>query len=107
MKDSTLSGRLCGQFCQYYKPGKNEELICAGYLAVERMIQAGKLLDFDLVGIPRDSSRDETIVQRLCLDCSFYRNDCDFMTDRHLTPCGGFVVLALLLGVGRITINDI
>jgi hypothetical protein len=102
-----LEQTLCLKFCSYYKPGKNEELACKGYLVVERLLREGRSL------ILKSNSREsnplpaDMMVKTLCLACDFHEQDCDFMQDRAARPCGGFVFLERLLGSGVITIEDI
>jgi len=98
---------LCLNFCSYYKPGKNEELACRGYEIVQRLTQRGKLPE--LAGGSRefDRARAESLVQRMCVQCDFEPDGCDFMIDRKAPPCGGFVLLAQLIESGVITIEDI
>ena len=102
-----LEQTLCLKFCSYYKPGKNEELACRGYMVIERLLQEGKVLVFESSsGEPSPVSAD-ILVKTLCIACDFHKQDCDFMQDRTARPCGGFVVLERLLGTGVITIEDI
>jgi hypothetical protein len=103
----TRNKTLCLNFCSYYKPGKNEELACRGYEMVQRLIRRGRQLD--LAGGSRefDRARAEALVQRMCVQCNFKPDGCDFMLDRKASPCGGFVLLAQLIETGVITIEDI
>ena len=103
----TRNRTLCLNFCSYYKPGKNEELVCRGYEIAERLIQRGKLPE--LAGAVRafDRARAEPLAQRMCVQCDFGPEGCDFMLDRKAAPCGGFVLLAQLLETGVIAIEDI
>ena len=104
---SPLEQTLCLRLCSYYKPGKNEELACKGYMVVERLLREGKSLVFE--GNSGESSPvlADKIVKTLCIACDFHEQDCDFMQDRAARPCGGFVLLEQLLGSGVITIEDI
>jgi hypothetical protein len=108
MTDKTpLEQILCLKFCTYYKPGKNEELACRGYMVVERLLREGKSIDLDRTSGESSRIPTDRIVNALCLACDFQKQDCDFMLDRAARPCGGFVLLAQLLGTGVITIEDI
>jgi hypothetical protein len=108
MKDNPLREQtLCLKFCPYYKPGKNEELACKGYMVVERLLREGKSIKFERSSSESGPVLSDRIVKALCLTCDFHEQDCDFMQDRAARPCGGFVLLAQLLGSGVITIEDI
>jgi hypothetical protein len=95
-------------FCPYYKPGKNEELVCRGYVVVDRLRQGGKSISF------RRSKKKimapatvEDLRKALCAACDFHENDCDFFQDRTSPSCGGFAVLAQLLESGGVTIDEV
>ena len=102
-----LEQTLCLKFCSYYKPGKNEELACRGYLVVERLSREGKSLVHENNSGDSSPVLTEQLITVLCLACDFHEQDCDFMQDRAARPCGGFVLLEKLLGSGVITIEDI
>ena len=38
---SDLTQAVCLRLCSYYKPGRNEELACRGYLVLERLALRG------------------------------------------------------------------
>jgi hypothetical protein len=103
----TLEQTLCLKFCSYYKPGKNEELACKGYLVLERLLREGKSLVFESSRCESSMDLSDRIVKALCLSCDFHEEDCDFMQDRTARPCGGFVLLERLLASGAVTIEDI
>jgi hypothetical protein len=98
---------LCLNFCSYYKPGSDEGLACRGYEVVERLIQRGKSIDLAESGREFDPVRAESLVQRMCMNCDFQKDGCDYMLDRLVPPCGGVVLLARMLDEGTITIEDI
>jgi hypothetical protein len=102
-----LEQTLCLKFCSYYKPGKNEELACKGYVVVERLMREGKSLVLENNSGGSGPVPAETIVKTLCIACDFHEQDCDFMQDRAARPCGGFILLERLLGSGVVTIEDI
>lgn len=106
-KESTLQKKLCLPFCRYYKPGKNEELKCRGYSVVDRLVRDGKIIFFERPDRRFDPARTEALVQALCRACPFEKEDCDFMQDRRLPPCGGYVVLARHVAAGVLSCDDI
>jgi hypothetical protein len=107
-KNKALIQMLCLPFCIYYKPGKNEGLLCRGAVIVERLMRSGRNL---LAGqknlrVP-DHNTIELAVRLLCSACDFRENDCNFAQDRHAHPCGGFVFLSRLLDTKTILAEDI
>lgn len=108
-KKAALNSTLCRNFCPYYKPQKNEDLACQGYLAVQRLIAGGKRISLDKRDrLMSGTASEEALKQAMCRACSFYESDCDFiLTGGESSPCGGFVLLSRLLAAGEITIDDI
>lgn len=107
MKEQGTCDALCINFCAYYKPGKNEELACRGYLIAERLVRQGRRISFERNGSGCDPASRELVVNRLCSACDFREDGCDFMEDRNSVPCGGFQFLAQLLAQGAISIEDL
>lgn len=101
---------LCENLCSYYKPGKNEELACQGYIVVQRLISKGKR--FPLARPARVTSPGpealKGLVEGVCLQCSFREQDCDYIATGGSAPsCGGFLLLSHLVGSGELTLDDI
>ncbi len=107
-KNEALVRTLCLPFCVYYKPGKNEELLCGGAVVVERLIQSGRRLPLaEKLQTAPDGQAGELMVRHLCGVCDFREHDCDFMQDRTASPCGGYIYLTQLLASDVIVIEDI
>lgn len=70
-------------------------------------MQSGKALAFEGIGKEFDRAQAESLVQRMCTNCDFRKDGCDFMMDRQAPPCGGFVLLAQLIEAGIVTIDDL
>ncbi len=101
---------LCENFCSYYKPGKNEDLACQGYIVVHGIIRRGKRLSFKRParGAEPDARTIAGLKERLCSVCPFEAGECDFiLTGGTALPCGGFALLCHLLGTGEITLEEI
>jgi len=98
---------VCRPFCVYYKPGKNEQLLCRGALVVERLRNAGRKLNAaqNSLCVPSQETI-EIAVRHLCGACGFREKDCDFAQDRQAKPCGGFVILSGLLDSKTISAED-
>jgi hypothetical protein len=102
-----LTQAVCLRLCSYYKPGRNEELACQGYLVLERLALHGVPIDSNKAERPRDRAGEESLVRALCMACPFHEQDCDFMENSALPPCGGFLLLMQLLGTKKISIDDV
>lgn len=104
--NSYLTQTVCLRLCSYYKPGKNEERACRGYLVLERLALQGVSMR-GAKAKPRDRTGEELLVRALCMACPFHEQDCDFMENSALPPCGGFVLLAQLLAAKDISMEDV
>jgi hypothetical protein len=102
--------RLCLNYCRYYKPGRNEELKCQGYIVVHELMRNGRNLALRRsarTALP-DRSTQEELARRVCAVCAFREHDCDYvLTGGTALPCGGFAVLCHLLGSGEVTLEEI
>ncbi|OGW33142.1 MAG: hypothetical protein A2X59_05935 [Nitrospirae bacterium GWC2_42_7] len=98
---------LCRNFCHYYKPLKNEDFKCRGYLVVMELINKGKNLSFDKTDAILDEGTIRMLSKKLCLSCSFYENDCDFAAHvEKAPPCGGFIFLGHLVSEEVLKVED-
>jgi hypothetical protein len=101
---------VCVNFCHYYKPGRNEELACQGFVVVRRLINACKRLPRErppVASVP-DAGTIEGLKDRLCPACPFSEADCDFvLSGGRASPCGGFALLSHLLGSGELKLEEI
>lgn len=101
---------LCRNFCKYYKPGRNEELACQGFVVVRRLIGKGRQLSQER---PRRTSAPDArtvdgLKGRVCAACIFRETDCDFvLSGGTASPCGGYVLLLHLLGSGDLTLEEL
>ncbi len=108
MKNEALVQLLCLPFCAYYKPGRNEELLCRGALIVERLMLSGKDVYSGVTKlVGSDEVTSDVVVRTVCESCDFRDHDCDFAQDRKARPCGGYVLLSRLLRAKMISIEDI
>jgi hypothetical protein len=98
---------VCARLCSYYKPGTNEEFACRGYVVLERLAEQGVPMRGAEAGQSRAREDDDPLVRALCMTCSFHEQDCDFMENNALPPCGGFLLLAQLLSAKAISIEDV
>lgn len=101
---------LCVNYCAYFKPGKNEDLACQGFLVVHGILRRGKRLPLgrpERTAVPDDRTLAE-LKERVCAVCSFRESDCDYvLSGGTAVPCGGFALLSHLLGTGDLRLRDI
>lgn len=101
---------LCVNFCAYYKPGRNEELMCQGFAVVRGLLRSGRRIGLarpQRIAAP-DRAATEGLKERVCAACSFRVADCDFIeTNGEAAPCGGFLLLSHLLGTKALTLDEI
>jgi hypothetical protein len=103
-----LVKNLCGNFCVYYKPSKDEELACRGFVVIKKLIEAGKQVPFEGSNKRPGPRTEEVLKKVLCPTCPFYGGDCDFiLQEGDAMPCGGFIFLGLLIETGMICIDDV
>ncbi len=101
---------LCRNTCTYYKPGKNEDMMCQGFIVVQRMLGRGKQLPLMR---PADAPTPapgtfDGLREHVCAVCSFQRADCDFiLTGGEAAPCGGVALLSHLLETGEVNLTEI
>lgn len=96
---------LCRNFCKYYKPGKNEELACQGFVVAYGIIGRGKSISLARPGkmTDADAAAADILKKRVCGSCDFRLDGCDFiLTNGGASPCGGFALLSHLLGSGEL-----
>ena len=97
-KNDALARLLCAPYCGYYKPDKNEELLCGGAVVIERLVQSGRIASpLQAAPVPPGNDAREQVAILVCNTCAFREQDCDFAEDRSKQPCGGFLLLAELI----------
>lgn len=109
MKKSDLQAMLCSRFCQYYRPDKDEELACQGFLVTAELIRRHKRLRFP-AEMPKNPAPDihEDLIRHVCDFCPFHEHDCDFYEHRKgVSPCGGLIFLGMLLAEQLVTVDNI
>ena len=77
MKES-IQKNLCQIFCPYFKPSKEEDIVCLGFLVVEKLLKKGLEIPFDKKDKKPGTKTQETLIRNLCVSCPFYESDCDF-----------------------------
>jgi len=105
--DERRMRELCLNHCVYYKPGKDEELACLGFLVIKEMIEEGRSLDLAERWQPAGAEVERMLAKELCPRCPFNPDDCDYiLKEGDAAPCGGFVALSGLIQARCITVRD-
>jgi len=106
MKSKEYSELICRGFCNFYRPGK-EAIQCGGYSFLRDNLTPGELRYLcksskkakDRPELPATASEEhKTMEGLLCRKCDFLVDGCDFMDNRSAPPCGGYILVKLLLG---------
>lgn len=110
VKTGVSDRTLCRNFCRYYKPDKDEALVCRGYTVVRGIIKRGTAISLDRqlgTALP-GKEVIEGLKLAVCSRCDFREADCDYIaTNGAAESCGGLLVLLHLLGDRALTIADI
>ena len=108
MAKDELIKQICQNFCRYYKPSKDEELACRGFVILEKLAGKGKAVTFRLPEKTGGPHADMTLIAHVCAECPFFPGDCDFsLKKKGSSPCGGFIVLGRLVEAGLISVDDL
>ncbi|MBI4684836.1 MAG: hypothetical protein HY755_06525 [Nitrospirae bacterium] len=108
VSENNLQKRLCSVFCSYYKPSKNNELACMGFLVIKRLTEKGIDIRFEKSDKSLGAETKEVLIKDICTACQFYKDDCDFAGNKKdALPCGGFLALGYLLDANIISVDDI
>jgi hypothetical protein len=103
-----LQKNICQKYCSYFRPFKQEELACLGFLVIETLMKKGLPLTFEKADSEQVAAAQQRLVLDFCFACPFFREDCDFVRKTEgAEPCGGFIFLSHLLAKNIIHIDDI
>ncbi|MDQ1331027.1 MAG: hypothetical protein QG578_1292 [Thermodesulfobacteriota bacterium] len=113
MAKNDFKNYICRPYCIFFKEGQKEEMTCRGAEVIEKLVLLGHI---NTAGLPVFEKEPglwrkyaNLLGKRVCATCSFMAEDCDFMSetpeagsDADIEPCGGFILLALLMENGLI-----
>jgi len=108
MAKNDFKNFICRPYCMFFKEGQKEEMTCRGAEVAEKLVLLGLINTAGLPVFEKNSGlwrKYATVFgRRICATCSFMAEDCDFMSekseavpDAEIEPCGGFILLALLM----------
>lgn len=102
MKDQVYAELICGNFCRYFKGGK-EDLKCGGYellaanftpAEIRRLSDQIRMRDDIKNSIPADNKDRCNLV---CAKCDFLIDGCDYRDNFSAPPCGGYILINELI----------
>jgi hypothetical protein len=105
---------MCRPFCDYFHPGKREELHCRGALLVEQLVRRRRLTPKDFQNLERNEplfpGQEADLEAAVCQGCPFQAEDCDFKSANppaDCRPCGGLVLLRQLKKKGLLSVQEL
>jgi hypothetical protein len=108
MPKNDFKDYVCRPYCIFFKEGQKEEMACRGAEVIEKMTLQRHLDPDVLPRFEKDGrlwkNYKKIFAKYVCASCAFKDNDCDFVTetpgpsaDERIEPCGGFILLALMI----------
>jgi hypothetical protein len=103
--NNELRENVCERFCSYYKPDKSGESACLGFLVIQNIAEKGSRIR---IPPPEKVQPGAAADRKLCEYCGYQAEDCDFAAGiAGAPPCGGFIVIGLLLQQGIVTTAEV
>jgi hypothetical protein len=108
MSKTDFKNYVCSPYCMFFKEGKNEEMACRGAEVIEKMVMQ-HLIDPNTLPRFEKNSRwwknyKKIFGKYICSACAFREQNCNFVSgaieageEDKIEPCGGFILLALLI----------
>jgi len=114
-REEKLQRLVCAEHCRFFKPWREEDRRCGGHRwLLEKAKAAEGILD------PLERLRgcrpvlplraDALLLRTVCSRCAFYPEDCRYRSAasaREGIPCGGIVVMDLLLERGHLSAAEL
>lgn len=105
---------VCRAFCSFYREGVKEDLICHGAAMLESLMGKGILSPGAITQLKGRLSPSpgeyDGLEEAVCAPCPFLAEDCDFRSQSPppgAEPCGGLILLALLVRTGAVPIEKL
>ncbi|MBI5025512.1 MAG: hypothetical protein HZC12_02055 [Nitrospirae bacterium] len=112
MKSKEHVRLVCKGFCKFYKEGRSEstrseeEMACAGLLFFESL-PSSRIESLIHNLSPEHVVHNNPLSGRLCESCEFSVDGCDFRAGSSSPPCGGYVLLSMMLEKGFIDEEEV
>jgi len=117
MKKEALVELLCAGYCSFYRPEKDEDLACKGFIILERLLDEQKEVPARTEKMVLSTKTENDLFQALCTGCPFFEQDCDYASWKRgeggnepceaMYPCGGFLCLGHCIDHGTVDIQDV
>ncbi|MCL5022228.1 MAG: hypothetical protein M1497_02465 [Nitrospirae bacterium] len=103
--NNELREKVCERFCSYYKPSRAGESACLGFLVIQHLAGRDRVIEIPPPGAGQPGAAAD---RELCGYCGYRAGDCDFAAGiAGAPPCGGFVLIGLLLQKGIVTSAEV
>jgi len=109
VKEVPFESLVCSPWCRFYK-GAKEEMACAGLLFFQTRFERNNLnkLLQTLETMSWNASEDGLLKGVLCDRCDFRVEGCGFREgEEDSPPCGGYILLELLVRQGLVQREDL
>ncbi len=100
---------ICRPYCMFFREGEKEEMACRGAQVAQLLVASGKIDPGRLPVFEKDPAvwqrHDLFLGIHLCGVCEYRAEDCEYRFDdppEDAEPCGGFILLALLMETNRL-----
>ena len=97
-KCQNYTSLICKGYCYFYKEGK-EDLLCGTYQYIVTNFPEEAIKKIPAEYTP-DFSKDEEIMEKVCLKCDFIEDGCGYRDGEGTPPCGGYTIIEWLLKQG-------
>jgi hypothetical protein len=114
-KQERMERLVCAEHCRFFKPWQGESRRCGGHAwlverirADEGMLDALEKLRGAKPVLPLRA--DSLLLRTICTRCEYYPYNCRYrspVAPAQANPCGGVVVLDLLLERGLVASEDL
>jgi len=108
MPKADFKDYVCRPYCSFYKESQKEEMACRGAEVIKNLVMQ-QLIDPDTLPRFEKNGRlwrnyKKNFAKYICAPCPFRIDGCDFMSEapdtadvERIEPCGGFILLSLLI----------
>lgn len=117
MNRDVLIEQLCAEHCAFYRPDKEEDLACHGFVVLLKLLELRKEVPASVAKSRLIQGTEDDLFRSLCLTCSFFKGDCDYASWKRgdssdqmreeVHPCGGFLFLGYCIDHGSLDIRTI
>ncbi len=118
MPKKDFKSYVCRPYCMFFKEGQKEDMACRGAALIEKMVNRQLIHPNALPRFEKHGrlwkNYKKIFAKYVCSACAFREKDCDFISEacdetgeNPMEPCGGFVLLALLVENDFVDMSDL